>query len=758
MYLLNTHTGKLKNYQHTDGIRYAILSHVWDPAGEQSYAEVVGLWRPETVAVAANESFSIIDNAELSQKIQNACKVAREDGYDFIWIDSCCINKESSAELSEAINSMYAWYQKADVCYAFLADVPDVLFASPGVLSDEVNFRFQNSRWHFRGWTLQELIAPRRVIFLSQTWSVFGCKRSLATVLEIATGVDAAILTGEATLDSVSVARRMSWASKRETKRIEDQAYSLMGIFGVYMPTIYGEEEHAFLRLQQEIIKTIPDQSIFAWGPRSSLPVRSGSTLDRRKSDLDREAKGHLIGPCWGLLAPAPLFFEDSGDISVMSEREFSSCLPPDYKTHALPDIHCSFTSQGARMEMLCIRTPISYTPPDLKKLFNKAERLTMRERCPCIRTIRSFACVVAILRCQDASRRPLALLLLQQSDLPSTQDKPEPSNGTRIVVCGSHHEKWRTVTLPEAEVLQTWRAATPPASSFAVVTLDIRPMLGTPPSNHASNSSIHHTERHLAPGDHEMASNRGYSLLTRAQGLPIFVRIQPWCLSSLALRAFRLTVSSDGGPVAKAKLVHEELGIRVHLACSVEEKFGPHLYLATVNYRQKNGKIYPARLSDCKVDPAGHGYQSAQTSEILRRTGSSRSMRSAQFKLPLPVLDSADTAISIGSAEWHLRITFDQYASTDDQPATTVWVCIEFCGLSEHAIPSKPETPQPPQVPRPIRRLRKRSAARPPGEHAKPEGSPTQLGALSQLKTWSLPSVIKRCLSPSLPWPVGNW
>ncbi|EIW58294.1 uncharacterized protein TRAVEDRAFT_82962, partial [Trametes versicolor FP-101664 SS1] len=192
-------------------------------------------------------------------KIKAACQVAREDGFLLLWIDTCCIDKSSSTELSEAINSMFEWYELADICYAYLADVPGDDDPTQAVSL------FWQSRWHTRGWTLQELIAPTRVVFLTRSWGFLGTKAGLASTLEKITGVDFSILTGHATVHSASVARRMSWAACRETTRIEDRAYSLLGIFGMHMSPIYGEGENAFLRLQEEIVKTIPDHSIFAW-------------------------------------------------------------------------------------------------------------------------------------------------------------------------------------------------------------------------------------------------------------------------------------------------------------------------------------------------------------------------------------------------------------------------------------------------------------------------------------------------------------
>ncbi|EIW61117.1 uncharacterized protein TRAVEDRAFT_87287, partial [Trametes versicolor FP-101664 SS1] len=192
-------------------------------------------------------------------KIKDACRVARNAGYQLIWIDSGCIDKSSSAELAEAINSMFELYRLADVCYVYLADVPD------GDDPRGVDSQFQQSRWHARGWTLQELIAPKNVVFLTQNWAFLGTKAGLASILEQVTRVDVDILVGRAPVHSASVARRMSWAATRETTRVEDEAYSLLGIFDVHLSPIYGEGRNAFLRLQEEIIKSIPDQSIFAW-------------------------------------------------------------------------------------------------------------------------------------------------------------------------------------------------------------------------------------------------------------------------------------------------------------------------------------------------------------------------------------------------------------------------------------------------------------------------------------------------------------
>ncbi|OBZ69667.1 hypothetical protein A0H81_10442 [Grifola frondosa] len=197
---------------------YAILSHRWR-RDEVLFRDIQDLPHAKTL-----KGYS---------KVSHACAKAVEDGFDWIWIDTCCIDKTSSAELSEAINSMYAWYRDAAVCYAYLDDVHS---------NDDCEARgssFRRSRWFTRGWTLQELIAPRRVVFFSRGWTDIGTRAGLVDTIETITRVHRLVLLKVPV--KLSIAARMSWAAGRETTRVEDRAYSLMGIFGVNMPAIYGE-------------------------------------------------------------------------------------------------------------------------------------------------------------------------------------------------------------------------------------------------------------------------------------------------------------------------------------------------------------------------------------------------------------------------------------------------------------------------------------------------------------------------------------
>jgi hypothetical protein len=265
MWLLNAETIKLEYFDDCDSARpYAILSHVWGK-NEQTFQNIQALPRfPDSDQP---------DFLGLSPKIANCCRVAMTLGYQRVWVDTCCIDKSSSAELSEAINSMFQWYQHSSVCIAYLTDVTRTK-------NRDVEIRhLLSSKWFERGWTLQELIAPHSVVFLAQDWAWLGTKASLASAIAGATGIDVAVLTFEASPFDVSAAQRMSWAAKRKTARVEDRAYSLLGIFGVHMSTIYGEGEAAFRRLQEEIMKMTPGYTLFAWKPRIGQPLSNFGLL-----------------------------------------------------------------------------------------------------------------------------------------------------------------------------------------------------------------------------------------------------------------------------------------------------------------------------------------------------------------------------------------------------------------------------------------------------------------------------------------------
>ena len=237
MRLINVRTIQLEEFGSGQRPKYAILSHRW-ASEEVTYQDMS---QPKTFG---KKGFA---------KIQSACWQARNKGLAYLWVDTCCIDKTSSSELTEAINSMYRWYQDADICFAYLTDI------------ESRKQHIKDSVWLTRGWTLQELIAPKNVSFHDRNWVFLGTKGDLAHYLSVHTGIPIEVLIGQNRPSSCSVAQRMSWAAKRQTERIEDRAYSLLGIFDVSMPMLYGEGEKSFGRLQEEILRHSDDQSIFAW-------------------------------------------------------------------------------------------------------------------------------------------------------------------------------------------------------------------------------------------------------------------------------------------------------------------------------------------------------------------------------------------------------------------------------------------------------------------------------------------------------------
>ncbi|KAL5331173.1 hypothetical protein ACEPPN_000702 [Leptodophora sp. 'Broadleaf-Isolate-01'] len=185
-------------------------------------------------------------------KIQFCGEQARHDGLQYFWVDTCCIDKTSSAELSEAINSMFRWYRQSTKCYVYLSEVLRTAVNTDNLAWESA---FQNSDWFTRGWTLQELIAPKSVEFFSKEGKLLGDKSTLERQICEITGIPAKALRGSPLFD-FSIVERMSWAGMRKTTREEDQAYSLLGIFDISIPVIYGEgKDRAMQRLREEIEK-----------------------------------------------------------------------------------------------------------------------------------------------------------------------------------------------------------------------------------------------------------------------------------------------------------------------------------------------------------------------------------------------------------------------------------------------------------------------------------------------------------------------
>ncbi|PMD37194.1 HET-domain-containing protein [Hyaloscypha variabilis F] len=257
MRLLHTTTFELKDFLGENTPEYAILSHTW---GEEEiiFQDLSAQARSLDEPWKTKKSF---------KKVSGFCSLANENGYQWCWIDTCCIDKTSSAELSEAINSMFRWYAQSHVCFVYLSDVR-VNYNLHHALPEHLN-GFEESRWHKRGWTLQELLAPAIVEFYDLDWNMAGTRFSLRQRISTITGIRTEILMTkfdvEASQNLYCVAEKMSWAADRKTSRVEDLAYCLLGIFDVNMPLLYGEGRRAFERLQFQILAETEDLTLFAW-------------------------------------------------------------------------------------------------------------------------------------------------------------------------------------------------------------------------------------------------------------------------------------------------------------------------------------------------------------------------------------------------------------------------------------------------------------------------------------------------------------
>lgn len=329
---------------------YAILSHRWS----------------NDEATFKDFDRNVQQKRKGFEKIERCCEQAQRDGILWAWIDTCCIDKSSSAELSEAINSMWTWYKNCHSCYIYLGDV------TWNMANDKTVKRsldaFEQSNWFTRGWTLQELLAPasgadRRghVYFFDRSWNVIAkdgawtgsaaaiVHRGVMDVVSSITRIQQQYLpwnkmTGRwQSVERVSVAKKMSWASRRHCSRVEDHAYCLMGLFGVNMPLLYGEGVKAFRRLQLEIIKETDDESIFAWVNKSC-----GLT---------------------DMLAPWPDAFSESGDIVTGDPvLRFTTISGPYTMTNKGLEVPCSSsqfrTRDGCDGEMRALLACGKVHPP----------------------------------------------------------------------------------------------------------------------------------------------------------------------------------------------------------------------------------------------------------------------------------------------------------------------------------------------------------------------------------------------------------
>lgn len=276
MYLLRTHRNgqlDLEDFSKRDKPPYAILSHTWGKADEEvSFQDLKDGNARKRAGYA---------------KITFCAKQAAKDNLAYFWVDTCCIDQSNSSQLSEAIISMYNWYEEAAKCYVYMSDVP--WEDNAGVRTNDWMSAFKKSRWFTRGWTLQELIAPRSVQFFSREGKLLGDKRNMIEEVHDVTGIVLEVLDGRKQPFQLSYQRRISWMSHRETEREEDRAYALQGILGVNMVPQYGEKvEYAMHRLRREFtsIRLHPNNARTKShkNSKASKSAKVSETTDRHKT------------------------------------------------------------------------------------------------------------------------------------------------------------------------------------------------------------------------------------------------------------------------------------------------------------------------------------------------------------------------------------------------------------------------------------------------------------------------------------------
>ncbi|OJT06816.1 Vegetative incompatibility protein HET-E-1 [Trametes pubescens] len=521
-------------------VSYAAVSCVW-AEDEQSYQDLLDI-QPST----STENTCLTD-PRLSSTIRHACTIAADAGYQYIWIPNCSINRTDSTELSAALNALWEWYARASVCFAYLADV------GPNDTPRRPDSQFRKSSWHTDARTLQPLIASQNLVFLATAWSVLGTKMTLSSTIENVTGVDRTVLRGDVGVRDVSVARRMWWASKRHAQ-VEDAAYALLGLFEVRASATWGAEPQAFTRLQEEVARTIPDQSIFAWHYHLGHEHPDGV---------------FALGPCCfarsGGVSPIPP--DDLAARLGLSEEELVPCLPRALSPSALT------------MRLPLIPHHIETYPPTTAfyEVFGVAARFSH----------------AAVLQCEDEHGRLLVLTL----------DRPPGSSKEYVV---------KAVETPLGRRDRVWSCPNPLAVYRDVaVVADVEILRGplhTPWVQPAPGGRTPPTSVILDPACRAALEEQGYDvayetlsqalvddLYKRARGARILADVHRFVLSLRpvedALRAGRISIEVVARRHSLAPIPDERIAVRwedaegEHAAVRVEDWRGGDTAPAGVRY-----------------------------------------------------------------------------------------------------------------------------------------------------------------------------
>lgn len=317
MRLLNTTNLEFQSGEHTKFRQegYAVLSHRWLP-------QEITLDQFGSHVVEELKSGSTVLSPQLD-KIRGTCETAHNKGIKWVWIDSCCIDKRDLVETAKSINAMYRWYRDSILCIVYLYDVKKnaaISIQDPHIF-DRLG-QDKPSEWFSRGWTLQELLAPRQMEFYDKEWTYIGSKKKLRVSIASVSGIDESYLTGKNDFREACIAQKMSWMSGRTTTKEEDIAYGMIGLFGITLMPVYGEGMRAFTRLQENLMSSrFMDESLFAW----KMPTVNAG-------DQYNESSDEWAADEWGLLAPSPEWFASSAGIravNILPSRQVSFTMEP---------------------------------------------------------------------------------------------------------------------------------------------------------------------------------------------------------------------------------------------------------------------------------------------------------------------------------------------------------------------------------------------------------------------------------------------
>ncbi|KAJ5822355.1 Heterokaryon incompatibility [Penicillium robsamsonii] len=332
MRVLDTRSLKFVDFAEFPDKEYAILSHTWLRQALED-----GLWTHSELEYKDMKGYSASqlenfknrgwEGSRLKkkgwEKIVGFCNLARRKKYQYAWMDTCCIDKSNPQETKRSIHGMWEFYTHAAVCYAYIQEVD---MSNEKRRSDEA---FNSAKWFNRGWTLQELLAPKKLLYVDRNWREIGSRE-----VKGAPGTGLSQLLREYVRKvpmENNLATQLSWAGPRNTTRVEDQAYSILALLQIKMDVDYNAGKLAFLQFQKELIKKYDDLSLLAWFSNPEIQDR----YERRHGEQ---------APKLGILAPSLDYFQKKRD---RGKRILTGKLKALNKRNQTPAMECRSDSRS---------------------------------------------------------------------------------------------------------------------------------------------------------------------------------------------------------------------------------------------------------------------------------------------------------------------------------------------------------------------------------------------------------------------------